>query len=185
MRIIRRKELVDQPWKNGGGITREIAADRRDGRLVWRLSMADVASDGPFSRFDGLSRILTVVAGNGMQLISREQTLHAQYADPICFPGDWDITSKLNNGPLTDLNLIYDPALCEAAASVSKGARQVSASASTGQIALLHVLKGDASLKEGEAIAAGDTVLMQSGTIHFMSQSGADIITLMLTIKAN
>ena len=46
MRIIRFNDLTETPWKNGGGITREIGEARQDGSLIWRLSMADVAGDG-------------------------------------------------------------------------------------------------------------------------------------------
>ena len=63
------------PWKNGGGVTHEIAKSEEDGAWLWRLSIAEVATDGPFSAFLGLSRILTVIEGEGLQLhlpLSRE-----------------------------------------------------------------------------------------------------------------
>ena len=109
MRIIRFSELQQTPWKNGGGITREIAVARAGDCLIWRLSIADVGVDGPFSKFNGLQRILTVIAGRGMELISPHETLQADYAVPVRFDGGWDTQSKLKDGPLRDLNLIYDP----------------------------------------------------------------------------
>ena len=77
MRIILPEAFHTQPWKNGGGITHEIAREDRDGALLWRLSIAEVASDGPFSAFTGLSRILTVIEGAGLHLHTPEGRLDA------------------------------------------------------------------------------------------------------------
>ena len=68
MKIIRFANLATAPWKNGGGVTREIARLDSDGAMVWRLSIADVAVEGPFSKFAGMQRILTVIEGAGMRL---------------------------------------------------------------------------------------------------------------------
>ena len=66
IRFLAASERRAQPWKNGGGITREIAASP-DGAALdafdWRVSMAEVAAAGPFSRFEGVDRILTVLTG--------------------------------------------------------------------------------------------------------------------------
>lgn len=66
MEIIRSASYKRMPWKNGGGETIEIAvfppaADFA--AMDWRLSMATVAADGPFSSFPGLDRTLSVLAG--------------------------------------------------------------------------------------------------------------------------
>ena len=68
MKIIRRSEFKSMPWKNGGGATHEIARNGQSEKILWRLSIADVTQDGPFSLFEGLRRSLTVIAGNGMGL---------------------------------------------------------------------------------------------------------------------
>lgn len=68
MKLIRYADLLETPWKNGGGVTRTIAARTEDDATLWRLSMADVAQGGPFSNFAGLTRSLTVVSGDGMVL---------------------------------------------------------------------------------------------------------------------
>ena len=66
--------VAAQPWRNGGGQTREL--------LVWpthldhpyrqnwqlRISRADIASNGPFSRFDGVERWFVVLSGQGVLL---------------------------------------------------------------------------------------------------------------------
>ena len=110
------------PWKNGGGITHEIArADDADG-LVWRLSIAEVASDGPFSAFTGLSRILTVIEGAGLYLHHATGTLPALPLRPIAFSGDLPITSQMIDGRIRDFNVIFNAAKVQAAVTVFKGA---------------------------------------------------------------
>ena len=71
MRLIAFSHLVATPWKNGGGVTRQIAIDPPGSGLDdfgWRLSTAEVAQDGPFSRFDGVDRQLHILAGEGLDL---------------------------------------------------------------------------------------------------------------------
>ena len=58
-RVVRSDEVRAEPWPNGGGVTRELARAADS----WRISLADVDRDGPFSRFPGKARLLTVVDG--------------------------------------------------------------------------------------------------------------------------
>ena len=54
MRILRANQYRCMPWKNGAGVTREVAAWPPEARLDdfgWRVSMARVERDGPFSTF--------------------------------------------------------------------------------------------------------------------------------------
>ena len=76
---------------------------------MWRLSIAEVDEDGPFSLFEGMARILTVIDGKGMVLESEDGVLDAAYCKPTVFSGETKINSYLNNGPIRDFNVIYDP----------------------------------------------------------------------------
>ena len=58
--LIHPAEKTNAPWANGHGSTRELA---HDVRRSWRLSMADIGRDAPFSTFPGIDRILVVVDG--------------------------------------------------------------------------------------------------------------------------
>ncbi len=91
------------------------------GRLRWRLSIAEVAADGPFSRFDGLSRVLTVIEGEGLALHSPEGVLQARPLRPVSFSGDLAIDSRMEDGPVRDLNVIFDAALVDASVTVVTG----------------------------------------------------------------
>lgn len=89
-------------------MTREFAKAEDAKGLTWRISLADVDADGPFSRFDGLTRILTVIAGEGIDLVNPAGLIAAQWGNPVRFSGDLSVDGRLTNGPIRDLNLIFD-----------------------------------------------------------------------------
>jgi hypothetical protein len=98
------------PWKNGGGVTTEIAAHPPGAGLDaidWRLSLAEVAVDGPFSRFPGIDRTLVLLDGAGMrlELAGHVVELRAPY-EPCAFSGDVEVDCRLLAGPVRDFNLM-------------------------------------------------------------------------------
>ena len=113
MQILKQRDLVDVPWKNGGGITRNIARGMRADQAVWTISHADVAQDGPFSDFAGMMRVLTVVSGGPMILETPTAAIDAALWQPVRFDGGLKVNSRLTGGPLTDLNLMFDPTHCD------------------------------------------------------------------------
>jgi environmental stress-induced protein Ves len=121
MRIIPPTEFKAMPWKNGGGITHEVLKEEHGGKLLWRLSIADVASDGPFSLFPGLSRILTVIEGEGLLLQAPDRTLRALPFFPVAFSGDLPIASNRIGGDVRDFNVIFDAGAVAADLSVHIG----------------------------------------------------------------
>jgi uncharacterized protein len=99
------------PWKNGGGETTEIIAFPEGADLdefEWRISMARVAMDGPFSRFPDVERTLCVIEGEGLALTiaGKPEVVLAGVSAPFGFPGDVAVTSRLLKGPITDLNVM-------------------------------------------------------------------------------
>lgn len=123
--ILTPDQFTTSAWKNGGGVTHEIARKEANGKWLWRLSIAEVAADGPFSRFENLSRILTVIEGNGIDLHSRDAILKAPLLTPVRFSGDLPIEGKLTNGPIRDFNIIYDASVLEVTAMVISGSKTV------------------------------------------------------------
>jgi environmental stress-induced protein Ves len=108
MKVLRAEDYAAVPWKNGGGVTREIAL-HRDARLhedfLWRLSIATVARPGPFSRFDGVDRSIAVLSGEGMLLHCRGESVRVDAGTPpFSFDGEIEISSELLGGPTLDLN---------------------------------------------------------------------------------
>ncbi len=97
------------PWKNGGGVTTEIAVFPEAAGLddfEWRLSMATVASDGPFSLFAGVDRTLAVLEGEGIVLSVEGQAEEriTPASPPLAFAADRPTSARLIAGPITDLN---------------------------------------------------------------------------------
>src|SRR5260221_10136315 len=66
------------PWKNGGGYTTEIATHPPGSgfaSFAWRISVADIEQDSPFSTFNGVDRTLVLLAGGGMRLTGAGEPL--------------------------------------------------------------------------------------------------------------
>lgn len=99
------------PWKNGKGETVEIAISPPGAKVDtfdWRISMATVAEDGPFSVFDGIDRSLSVLTGDGITLSVAGHapiTLRRE-TPPYGFPADRETHATLVSGPITDLNVM-------------------------------------------------------------------------------
>lgn len=111
MPILRAQHYKRMPWKNGGGETVEIAVFPEGAGLAefdWRISMATVAADGPFSVFPGIDRTLSILDGAGMTLSieGREPVGLTQESPPLSFPADAPTSAILLNGEITDLNVM-------------------------------------------------------------------------------
>lgn len=95
------------PWANGRGTSYEIASDRNDsGEWTWRLAMAPVNEDGPFSRIECVNRSLAVVEGAGMRLSVDRKKLQCLPMQVVRFRGDAITDATLLDGPITDINLM-------------------------------------------------------------------------------
>jgi environmental stress-induced protein Ves len=105
--VVRTDDAPAQPWRNGGGTTRELHTwpDARDWRV--RISVADIEADGPFSSFPGVRRWFTVLKGAGVEL-SIDGTVHRlRRGDaPLAFDGGAATSCRLLAGPTRDLNLM-------------------------------------------------------------------------------
>lgn len=111
MRILRAADYKVMPWKNGLGATTEIAVSpEHDGldAFAWRVSMAQVTRDGPFSSFPGVDRTLLVLTGNGIVLDvdGRQPATLTRDSAPYPFAGDATTKATLIHGPIVDLNVM-------------------------------------------------------------------------------
>ena len=121
MKALREVNYITVPWKNGGGLTREILKVPEHAPVFdWRLSLASIETPGPFSAFDGYQRTLVLVRGAGVQLdfgAHGQVSLHAPGQTAV-FDGAWAVSCTLIDGPSTDLNLMVATARAEADARV-------------------------------------------------------------------
>ena len=111
MKILRASDYKRMPWKNGKGETVEIAVFPPDASIDdfdWRISMATVAEDGPFSVFEGIDRTLSVLTGEGVVLsVDGAESVELRPSSaPHAFPADARTAARLLDGPVTDLNVM-------------------------------------------------------------------------------
>ncbi len=100
-----------QRWRNGGGWTQEVARSLPGAAGVdwtWRVSIAEIETDGPFSQFPNVERLLVLLDGTGMQLTVDGQSheLIEQYVH-MRFSGEAHIECSLIDGPTRDLNVMW------------------------------------------------------------------------------
>ncbi|RUM06503.1 HutD/Ves family protein [Rhizobium chutanense] len=167
MRILRAADHKRMPWKNGGGETVEIAVSPDDAGLAgfdWRVSMATVATDGPFSIFPGIDRTLAILDGNGMVLDieGSAPVLLTTASDPLAFPADIPVAASLQDGAITDLNVMTRrDGLAHRLIRIDiDGGTSVPLTSPT---CLLLCHRGALSFRHGEetgALSAGDALLM-------------------------
>ena len=137
--VVRRSDIAPVPWANGGGTTRELlVAD--DG--AWRVSLAEIEKDGPFSPFPGRGRLLTVVDGPVLALVVDGIEQVVEPRRPFAFTGDSEVNASVPEGTVTALNLIVDPALVSPYVTVLELGRASTLPLAADQAAL--VLQGKA-----------------------------------------
>jgi uncharacterized protein len=96
------------PWKNGGGLTEEIATHPQRATFEtfdWRVSIAEVTRDGPFSRFAEIDRTITLIEGAGMRLSGggRDIVIRTPF-ESYSFDGEAPLDCLLVSGPIRDFN---------------------------------------------------------------------------------
>ena len=109
--IVRRIEsIAPERWRNGGGVTRTVAHHGDD----WRVSIAEVERDGPYSRFDGIARISLVLRGHGVELRSGEDAIVLKPFEAVEYEGGANWRATLVDGPVTALNVMTRAGICRA-----------------------------------------------------------------------
>lgn len=174
LRLLRAAGHRRMAWKNGGGETREILAHPPGADAAsfdWRISMARVETDGPFSVFEGVDRILTVLDGEAIDLAIEGSGHHrlTPLSAPLPFSADAATFARLPAGPIVDLNVMVRrgrfsarverlsgplalPAGPHPVAILALGPLSVEAGAER-----LALDRDDALLVEGEAVRIGGT----------------------------
>lgn len=105
--VVRLADIPATPWRNGGGVTRELATWPDAGDWSWRMSVADVDKSGPFSKFDGIERWFAVLEGAGVQLDVSGVPYRVTSDDaPLFFDGASETGCELIDGKTRDFNLM-------------------------------------------------------------------------------
>jgi environmental stress-induced protein Ves len=165
MKILRRAGYRRMPWKNGGGVTEEIAREPPEGDFGWRLSMARIDAPGPFSDFSGYTRVMALLEGAGLTLQApgeRDRILR-RAGDWTRFDGSLAIHCSLHAGSCTDLNLMVRKDLrFEAGVETLGGALPLRPEGNRLIVVALDdfSIKGDAN---NLSLSALDTLLLDGG----------------------
>ncbi|MFB2777570.1 HutD family protein [Shewanella mangrovisoli] len=116
IQIIRYEECESSLWKNGGGSTKQLLIWPKGADLSnfdFRISIATISSDGPFSLFHGIDRQLCILEGEGVRLKIKgndlgqsEEIVLRPNEQPFCFNGETQIESKLLDKQILDFNVM-------------------------------------------------------------------------------
>ena len=103
------KNVAPVAWRNGGGLTRELVAWPQAQDWVWRVSVADVEQNGPFSSYPGVERWFAVLSGAGVKLTIQETLQHWELgatSPPVRFDGAHAVACELVHGATQDFNVM-------------------------------------------------------------------------------
>jgi environmental stress-induced protein Ves len=176
-------------WKNDGGWTTEIAREPADpADFRWRISIADIESDGPFSSFPGVARELMLLAGSGIELdIDDAPPLRlVERFQRVRFDGEARVECRLLAGPTRDFNVMTrrDAARAEVMGRPLVGSMVLFAEA--GVVWLAHLVSGSAQARTGSDVAAigvGDTLRIDfdsRGEGRVVIEGGGEIVLVKL-----
>jgi uncharacterized protein len=148
-------------WKNDGGWTTEIArsADGDGADFRWRISIAEIERDGPFSSFPGIARDLLLLEGNGIELDIDGAAPRAmtQRFERVHFDGEASVECRLIAGPTRDFNVMArrDSVHAEVVARPLVGSMVIFPQPDAEWF--VHVFAGHADARSGEQTFALET----------------------------
>ena len=150
-RRILTSQIRATPWKNGGGVTREIATGSSPGQgpgWGWRVSLAEVALDGPFSIFPATDRVIAVIDGAGMDLVSPGgATIALEPFQAVRLSGDDPLSGHLRQGPVRDLNVMVLREHFAAEMYLWQGPRSATSDVGSEDCFLIHGLAGRCAVR--------------------------------------
>lgn len=121
--------ITPQPWRNGAGLTREIAfGGASSADFDWRISLAEVARDAPFSAFPGVDRCIVLLRGAGMRLRSADGAIDHALTTPLLpfrFAGEAALDATLIDGASSDFNVMTRRGVFRSAVSCERGAAEL------------------------------------------------------------
>lgn len=183
--IIRARDCPSVPWKNGLGMTREIAVQPSESsadNFLWRVSVAEVNSAAPFSSFPGIDRHIVLLVGAGFTMTldgDRTHSLDTPFV-PFAFAGEAKVAVTLADGPTRDFNLMVRRVSASGQVDVLRepGAHQLDPAT-----VLLYVARGEVETADGN-LQAGDSCLI-AGAASSPVTLRENTVTLLIRIQLN
>jgi environmental stress-induced protein Ves len=197
MKILRRADYRATRWKNGRGVSHQIAAypatAGHDG-IDWQVSRPEIAQDGPFSHFPGLDRQLTLVDGAGLVLrlrgaadgVDLERRIDAPL-EPFAFRGEWDVECRLLDGPVQVFNVMTRRGRAGARIEIVAAGAASPLAKPAGETLLVYVARGpiEAWGRWGKAtLAADDSILVDDrGATEIAAASAGDALARLALVR--
>jgi hypothetical protein len=173
IKIIRRSSFKAIPWKNGGGITHEaIRVPPTGDAFLWRVSVAQIDTSGPFSDFAGYDRKMVLLRGLGMVLEfgSGQRCELRSIGDWLEFDGAMSARCELLEGPCVDFNLMVSQSL-HSAARIERLQQPVKVAANHGETTLIFAIQDPLSLDGG----AGDSARLGPWDLAILGDCSAQL----------
>ncbi len=145
-------------WKNGAGVTREVATG-----AGWRVAIADLAASGPFSTFPGIDRVLYLLDGPPVTVVVDGVTTPMTSLDAVAFAGEATTSVLVEHGPTRDLNVMVERGVV----TITHAVHEIAGSLEVAGESVVYVAAGtaravDAVVETGDSIrvAADETMLL-------------------------
>ena len=188
LRILRNSDYPSRPWKNGGGTTRDIIVSPPGASLDefdWRLSLAQVDRDGPFSRFDNVDRTLVLLSG-AMTLQELDRRIELVRGEPVEFPGERAIEATLNGGSTLDFNVMTRRGRTQHTVRHEVFTTRANLASTQESTIVLFALE-DGLRVEGEALGVYDTVVIDAHSVGVVVEQDrvAALIIRIVDIRPN
>ena len=188
-RVIAANEYRRERWKNGTGWTREIIRMPETGEWDWRLSIAEIEQDGPFSVFPGIDRELVLIRGNGLRLRFSDGEVH-ELQPPharLRFAGEREVRSELLDGPTHDFNLMWRREAVAAELLHRPLVGPMLFFTEPGVTWAIHLLAGQAQFDQASELPplwAGDTALLADGEGRgrYALEGGGELLAIKLRL---
>lgn len=191
-RVLHAADYERMRWKNGGGWTTQLAVGAAsDGTSAfdWRISIAEIESDGAFSTFAGCDRSIALLDGVGMELRfdDAEPVRLDQRLNFFKFAGEANTFGKLLAGPVRDFNLIYKRDTVDAEILRRPLVGPMVFFAATDTTWFVYVASGSANLKNGGGeIGNGESLLLEpdSDSRNIVIDGGGELVLVKLVRRA-
>jgi environmental stress-induced protein Ves len=183
--VIPANEYRRERWRNQFGWTREIHKAPDGDDWHWRLSIAEIERDAPFSSFPGVDRELVLLSGNGLRLRFDDGEIHELMPphDKLRFAGERGVAGELIDGPTHDFNLMWRRDRVHADLWHRPLVGPMVIFAEPGTTWAVHLLAGQARFADDSGLpplAAGDTAILQAGLqrLRHVIDGGGEVLVI-------
>jgi len=184
-RVIPANEYRRERWKNGLGWTRQILREPDGEDWQWRLSIAEIERDAPFSAFPGIDRELVLLHGNVLRLrfADGEQVVLQPPHERARFAGEREVSGELLDGVTHDFNLMWRRDAVQAELLHRPLVGPMLFFAEPDVQWAIHLLAGQGRFDEAACLPplwAGDTAVLASsaGRRRYVLEGGGELLAI-------